>query len=196
MSSPRARRYPVSPSVVKSEIFIFALLVLGLAVYVPLYLSGSPGSVKNVNASTSGATGPGVQQPTSPVAPITLQPVGAGTPTSSPQPAPVTYLLPYILSLAKIIINFFFHIPKLGYSLVHSAVLRPLSYPLSFLLAVFRPLTLLLEIVYILFLRTPYVIISWIVREAIYPLWVYLSCSMHSSQQFTSGRPLDKDTSL
>jgi len=177
MSSPKAKRHPVSPSIVKSEIFIFALLVLGLAIYVPLYLSGSPNNVKNVSASTNGATGPGVQQPTSPVTPIALQPGGTGAPTSA-QPAPVTYLLPYILSLARIVINFLFRIPKLGYSLIRSTVLRPLSYPLSFLLAVFRPLTLLLEILYILFLRTPYVIISWIVREAIYPLYVFVGVAV------------------
>lgn len=105
------------------------------------------------------------------------QPLAGGAATVVPtegqrRPAPITYIIPYLFYFARTVFGLISYIPFVVYRILHAAILRPLYYPLAFTLVVIRPITLLLEIIYAAFLHIPLSILSWIVREAIYPLCV------------------------
>jgi len=178
MSNKQAtRRTSVTPSVFKSETFIFGLLVLSLAVILPLTLSrydsttsstvALNGTTVLVPAATSSVPGGAVPLLT----PAVPQP--QATTESTSRPAPITYLLPYLFSLLAASLRLVARLPVIAYGLGKVLVIRPLSYPFALILAILRPLTLLLEILYILTLKTPFAIIAWFVREAVYPLYVF-----------------------
>jgi len=119
-----------------------------------------------------------VQQPpvqyAAPSAPLLQNSPAAAISQPSPAaPAPITYILPLLASTTKAIFRFAINVPVYMYTIIQATILRPLRYPLSIIWFILRPLTLLLEIVYILFIRTPYSVISWFVSEAIYPLYVF-----------------------
>ncbi|KAF8310310.1 hypothetical protein DL93DRAFT_1666328 [Clavulina sp. PMI_390] len=181
-SNPRARRAHVTPSLIKSETFLFTLLVIVLAVYVPYMLrSGRGADVRYTNTTAPAipalnipdALG-GAQLPVAGPVPLQQAPVTSGqaVPTDR-RPAPITYIIPYILAGINSILSLIASIPRLVYRILHTVVFRPLGYPLAFILAVLRPITLLLEIIYAVFLRTPIAVLTWFVREAIYPLYVF-----------------------
>jgi hypothetical protein len=157
----------VSPSLIKSETFLFSILLVGLAAYVLNgFRNGESLPKRYPSASTPpiGVAAPdvlGLPQPAGPQASV-----AAG----ERPPAPITYLTPYILSLLRGLFSAAARLPFLLYAVLRTAVFRPLGYPLAFILAVIRPFTLLLEVVYDLFLKTPIAILSWFVREAIYPM--------------------------
>lgn len=183
MSSPvgtrKRTRQSVTPSIVKSETFLFALLVLSLAIYVP-YVFRTSKAVGGDGVVYSNTTTPIINfpDPFSPASPpvvvqgATQAPLTAASSQSTePQrPAPITYILPYLIAFAQGLLNLVSKLPLLIYRLLHAAVWKPLGYPLALILAVLRPVTLLLEIIYEVFLRTPLSILSWFVREAIFPL--------------------------
>lgn len=163
----------------KSETFLFALLVLGLAFYVPyVFRTGDGAGVKFANSTNpafstgdsfaqSRAQGPTIGPSPTPVA---SGPQPALAAPGEQRPAPITYIAPYLLAFGRGLLKLVVKLPELIYRLLHTAVWRPLSYPLALILAVLRPITLLLEVIYGVFLRIPLAILAWFVREAIYPL--------------------------
>ncbi|KAF8340730.1 uncharacterized protein EI90DRAFT_3117276 [Cantharellus anzutake] len=178
----------VAPSVIRSETFLFALVVVALGVIVPYYTgrhgpaiatyqnaTSVPSTVISPASEPSHMIGspqhpePGQQQYSThlphavPVAAV-VQP---------PTPAPITYIVPFVISAVKGGFRFLQRISIYALNIVHAAVFRPLRLPLAMVWSVLRPVTLLLEIVYILFIRTTFSIISWFVTEAIYPLYVF-----------------------
>lgn len=185
-SRTRQRRNHVTPSLVKSETFLFAVLVIGLAIYVPYMFktAGKGSSIRYANTTVPiggvvpdapiAVPSPVVVPPTPAVVPPPAN-VPVTQPLSTPteqRPAPITYILPYLLFFGRSVLGLIKHLPFFVYRILHAAVLRPLYYPFAFILAVLRPITLLLEIIYAVFLRTPLAILSWFIREAIYPLFV------------------------
>jgi len=183
----------VAPSIIRSETFLFALVVLSLGVIVPYYTRPS-GSVHS--AYQNGTAVPvAVVPPASEPSPIIIQPHAPQQPVQQPPPvqyvapsapnspaaalpspaapAPITYILPLLKSATKAFFRFFTHVPVYTYIFVQTTVIRPLRYPLAIIWSILRPLTLLLEILFILFIRTPYSVVSWFVTEAIYPLYVF-----------------------
>jgi hypothetical protein len=187
--STRQRRQHVTPSLVKSETFLFAMLVLGLAIYVPYMFktAGSGSSIRYVNTTVpiggapdafTAVPSPVTVLPTPAVVPplanvpVAVQPAAA-VPTER-RPAPITYIVPYLLSFGRKVLGLIIRLPLYIYRILRVTVFRPLYYPLAFILAVLRPITLLLEVIYAVFLRTPLSILSWFMKEAIYPLFVFL----------------------
>ncbi len=183
----------VAPSIIRSETFLFALVVLSLGVIVPYYTrpSGSVHSAYQNGTAVPVAVVPPASEPSpiiiQPHAPLQPQqpvqqppPVQYAVPSapnspaaalpSPAAPAPITYILPLLKSATKAFFRFFTHVPVYTYFFVQTTVIRPLRYPLAIIWSILRPLTLLLEILFILFIRTPYSVVSWFVTEAIYPL--------------------------
>lgn len=163
----------------KSETFLFALLVLGLAFYVPyVFRSGDSTGLTFANSTNSAfSTGDSFAQPVAqgPIigpspAPAAAGPQPAPTAPGEQRPAPITYIAPYLLAFGRGLLRLVVKLPGFIYRLLHTTVWRPLSYPLALILAVLRPITLLLEVIYGVFLRIPLAILAWFVREAIYPL--------------------------
>lgn len=180
-ASTRKRTRPnVTPSLVKSEIFVFTLLIVGLAIYLPFLFRtnkiGEGAGVVHANSTTPLFRNPGAFGPSLP--PVVVQgPVaatqtagGATTPSGEPRPAPITYVLPYLAAFGRGLWNVISRLPFLIYQLLYLAVWRPLQLPLALILAVLRPVTLLLEIIYEVLLRYPLAIVSWFISEAIFPL--------------------------
>lgn len=189
-ASTRTRRPHVTPSLVKSETFLFTLLIVALAIYVPyMFRTGRGNYVPLTNSTSANSVYSGPAALGTPPSPITVPsssgagvpPVTGGSPaqvatqSGDQRPAPISYIIPYALALARGILSFIVRLPVLIYRLVYTTILRPLSYPLALILAVLRPVTLLLEVIYDVFLRIPLAFLSWFVREAIYPLSVIIS---------------------
>ena len=186
----RQRRQHVTPSLVKSETFLFALLVFGLAIYVPYMLkTGKGSSIRYVNTTVpiggapdafTAIPSPVIVPPTPVVVPPLVNVPVAAQPAAVPterRPAPITYIFPYLFSFGRKVLGWITRLPLFIYRILHTTILRPLYYPVAFVLAVLRPITLLLEIIYAVFLRTPLSILAWFIKEAIYPLFVVLRFS-------------------
>jgi len=199
MAATATRGGKVAPSIIRSETFLFALVVLALGVVVPYYTRPGGSTLSSYQNTTSvpvvapvaSEPSPIIIQPRVPLQqqpPIQQPPLqyvapanpplsnpprsSVSQPSSNPQ-APITYILPLLISATNAVFRFTTRVPVYTYVIVQTTVIHPLGYPLSILWWILRPLTLLLEIIYILFIRTPFSIVSWFVTEAIYPLYVF-----------------------
>lgn len=191
-ANPRTRRPQVTPSLVKSETFLFALLIVGFALYVPyMFKTGRGSEMRYANSTTTapihvvnvpdalGASRPPLSAPPRSGAGVPPEVSGQlGTQSGEQRTAPISYIVPYILAVGRSILSFIARLPVFIYRLVVAAIIRPLAYPLALILAILRPVTLLLEVIYDVFLRIPLAVLSWFFREAIYPLSVLISSSL------------------
>jgi hypothetical protein len=186
--------------VFKSETFVFAVFIVTVAVFLPLATSPKPGPVSQAGHVYSNGTSVTTASSPQATAPFNLQPQPAVTPApNAPQQqqqqltqvpvipaivapvavpaekraAPITYIIPYITSLLGISARFVARLPSIAITLVKLFIVFPLYYPAALILALLRPVTLLLEVLYSIFLKTPFAILAWFMTEAIYPLYVF-----------------------